>query len=57
MAWSSLIVLETSGRTPWEPPLYPIKMTIPIAAFLLLLQGLAGFARNLATVVKGRRTA
>ena len=53
MAWSSLKVLEISGRTPWEPPLYPIKLTIPIAAFLLLLQGLAKFARDLATAIKG----
>ncbi|MFC1870853.1 TRAP transporter small permease subunit [Chloroflexota bacterium] len=57
MAWSSLIVLEFSARTPWEPPIYPIKMTMPIAAFLLLLQGLAKFIRDLTTAIKGREIA
>ena len=57
MAWSSLKVLEISSRTSWEPPLYPIKMTIPIAAFLLLLQGLANFIRDLVTAIKGVRAA
>lgn len=40
----------------WKPPLYPIKMTIPLGAFLLLLQGLAKFIRDLTTAVTGRET-
>lgn len=35
-------------------PVYPIKTCIPIAAFLMLLQGLAGFIRALALVITGK---
>ncbi len=35
-------------------PVYPIKTCIPIAAFLMLLQGLAHFIRALALVITGR---
>jgi len=45
-AWKSLLLLETT-ETNWGPPIYPLKLTIPIAAFLLLLQGLAKFIRDL----------
>lgn len=35
-------------------PVYPIKICIPIAAFLMLLQGLAHFIRALTLVITGR---
>jgi len=35
-------------------PVYPIKICIPIAAFLMLLQGLVHFIRALALVITGR---
>jgi len=35
-------------------PVYPVKTCIPIAAFLMLLQGLAHFIRALALVITGR---
>lgn len=38
----------------WRPYIYPIKLTLPIAAFLLLLQGIAQFARALVAAM-GRR--
>lgn len=41
-AWASTSIRETTG-TSWSPPIYPIKITIPIAAFLILLQGVAKF--------------
>ncbi len=56
MAWESLKVLEVSS-TPFAPPLYPVKLTIPIGAFLLLLQGSAKFARDLITAFTGREAA
>jgi TRAP-type mannitol/chloroaromatic compound transport system permease small subunit len=31
----------------WAPPIYPIKMAIPVGAALLLLQGLAKLVRDL----------
>ena len=46
LAWTSLLKREMS-ITAWGPPLYPIKMLLPFGIFLLLLQGLASFIRNL----------
>lgn len=38
----------------WGPPIYPIKMIIPLAAGLLILQGLAKFIRDLHLALTGR---
>ncbi len=51
-AWNSLESLETSSTT-WGPPIYPIKLTIPIGGALLLLQGLSKFIRDLSIAIKG----
>jgi len=53
MAYRSLIVLEHT-MTPWAPPLYPLKMAVPVAAFLVILQGLAKFIRDFFLAVRGR---
>ena len=45
-AWTSLAIRETTGSA-WSPPIYPVKATIPLASFLLLLQGFAKFARDI----------
>jgi len=42
----SFVMMEFSASV-WAPILWPIKMLIPIAIFLLLLQGLADFTRQL----------
>lgn len=34
----------------WSPAIYPLKMLIPVAIFLLLLQGLCSFIRNILLV-------
>lgn len=39
-AWDSIKVGETTG-TPWNPPIWPIKLAIPVAAVLVLVQGVA----------------
>lgn len=52
-AWASILEREASN-TVWGPPLYPLKTVIPVAAFLLLLQGLAKFIRDFLTVVRRR---
>lgn len=52
MAHRSLMVLEHT-MTPWGPPYYPIKMAIPVAAFLILLQGLAKFIRDFFLAFRG----
>ena len=45
MGWTSFQQGEGSG-TPWNPPIWPVKLAIPIAALLLLLQGIANLLRD-----------
>jgi len=52
-AWDSLINLHHTN-TPWSPPYYPLKITIPVGAFLVLLQGFAIYIRNLHMAITGR---
>jgi len=40
MASDSIDMLETSSSA-WNPPVWPLKLTIPLGAGLILLQGLA----------------
>lgn len=46
LAWSSWSYRETSF-TAWNPPIWPIKASVPIALLLMLLQALAEFTRLL----------
>ena len=39
--WDSFLIRETSAFSPYRRPIYPLKAAIPLAAFLLLLQGIA----------------
>lgn len=48
-AWDSLLSREHLS-TFFGPPIYPLKMVWPVAAFLLLLQGVAKFIRDLNTI-------
>lgn len=43
--------------SPWGSPLWPVRMAVPVAAFLLLLQGLAHFIRVLKFAVTGKELA
>ena len=52
MALQSVKMLEHDS-TEWAPPLYYFKMTLPIGAGLLLLQGVAKFLKDLIILVKG----
>ncbi len=54
-AWTSLKLRETTTSA-FAPPLYVIKMTIPLGAFLIILQGIAKFVRDLRTAIVGSRT-
>ena len=38
LAWESMARFETS-ESAWNPPIWPLKMAIPLGALLLLLQG------------------
>ena len=46
MAWTSFLQSEGTG-TPWNPRIWPVKLAIPVAALLLLLQGIADLVREL----------
>lgn len=52
-ALRSIAMLEHTGSV-WSPPMYPIKTVIPISAFLLLLQGLSKFMRDVYFAIRGR---
>lgn len=49
MAWDSFNQGETTG-TPWNPLIWPVKVAIPLAALLLLLQGVANLLREIGLV-------
>jgi TRAP-type mannitol/chloroaromatic compound transport system permease small subunit len=48
------VALRETLSSAWAPPIYPFKLTIPVAAALIILQGAAQFVRNLYLAVTGR---
>jgi TRAP-type mannitol/chloroaromatic compound transport system permease small subunit len=38
---------ELSDQTPWRPLLWPFKLVVPLACFLLLIQGVSEFLKSL----------
>jgi len=56
MGWYALTIREHAFSV-WHPPLYPLKMLLPVAVLLVLLQGIATFIRNINTVIKGEGAA
>lgn len=46
---------ERSLESFWRPPIYHFKTVMPVAIFLLLLQGVAEFIRDLVFVITGKR--
>jgi len=46
--------LQETGIAAWRVVLWPVKLVVPIAAALLLLQGLAKFSRDFFYAVSGR---
>jgi TRAP-type mannitol/chloroaromatic compound transport system permease small subunit len=53
-AWYAYDIGEMSEQTPWRPLLWPLKACIPLAAALLLLQGLSELAKSLYAALTGR---
>lgn len=47
-------IQETSDASPWRPPLYPFKTVIPLAALLLLMQGVSEFLKSAIAAWTGR---
>jgi len=40
-AWYSYSIGEASEQTPWRPIMWPLRASIPLAAILLMVQGVA----------------
>lgn len=53
-ALHAIDIREVSDASPWRPPIYHFKSVIPIAAALVILQGISEFAKALYAAVKGR---
>jgi TRAP-type mannitol/chloroaromatic compound transport system permease small subunit len=53
-AWYAYEIGEMSEQTPWRPLLWPLKACVPLAAALLLLQGLSELAKSLHAAITGR---
>jgi TRAP-type mannitol/chloroaromatic compound transport system permease small subunit len=53
-ALHSLSIGERSDASPWRPVLYPLKLVLPVSAFLLLLQGVSEFIKSLHMALRGR---
>lgn len=53
VAWTSWKAREAMP-TVWAPPYYPIKMLVPIGAFLMLIQGLAKLIQDFQRVREGK---
>ncbi len=55
-AMHSITIME--GPTPpFIIPMWPLRLTVPIGAFLILLQGLAHYIRVLSMAIRGRELA
>lgn len=52
MARESVAMMETSSSA-WNPPIWPLKLTIPLGAALILLQGLADMLVDLDVLFNG----
>jgi TRAP-type mannitol/chloroaromatic compound transport system permease small subunit len=51
--WKSFLRMERAS-TVWEPYIWPVKLCIPLAAFLMLLQGITKTIKNLHLACTGR---
>ncbi|MBE0622258.1 MAG: TRAP transporter small permease subunit [Burkholderiales bacterium] len=49
MAWESMSFWEHS-QSAWDPPIWPVKLAIPVGATLLLLQGIVKLLRDVMVV-------
>lgn len=52
-SWSHL---QTTGKTLWDPPIYPLKTVIPVAFLLLFLQGISETAKLVASLKREFRS-
>ena len=59
MSWQEFLhaytIWERSEASPWRPLIWPFKGVIPLAAALLLIQGIAEFLKSGWAAITGRR--
>lgn len=48
------ILRQETTMTSFRSPVWPVKLAVPVGAFLILLQGIAKFVRDIFTAVTGR---
>lgn len=53
-AYTSWLQRETSFLSPWQPPIYPLKIALPVSALLLFMQGIAELMRSLCAAKYGK---
>lgn len=53
-AWASIIIGEKSYSS-WGPPIWPVKLMLPIGSALIFLQATVDFIRNLSKLRGGLR--
>jgi TRAP-type mannitol/chloroaromatic compound transport system permease small subunit len=46
-AWTSTMLQERIVTSPWMPIIWPLKLTMPIATILLLIQGISELSKSL----------
>lgn len=52
--WHSWSIGERSDASPWRPIVYPLKLVIPVAALLILVQGVSEFIKSAHLALRGR---
>lgn len=53
-AWRSVLFMERIISSPWMPFIWPLKLVIPVATLLLLLQGISELLKSLYAVRTGQ---
>ena len=53
-AWISFDLRETSEQTPWRPLMWPFRAAVPLAALLLMIQGISEVLKSWFQVRTGR---
>jgi TRAP-type mannitol/chloroaromatic compound transport system permease small subunit len=51
-AWNSVLTLEHDSSQ-WGPPLYPLRIMLPLGAFLFFLQASSKMIRDVIVIIKG----
>lgn len=54
IAYNSLMIGEHTD-SPWGPPIFPVKLMIPLGATLMIVQGIVKFTRDIFFAISGRK--